>query len=293
VLPDGWRPGAPGLHTVHSLADVGHLGRDLRRADRVVVIGAGLTGCEVAYAVRSLLRECVLVDGQHQVLTRAIGARAGWLVTQELLRDGISMRLGRRVTGITNGLGRWRVQLDDGEDIDTDVVVATLGERPDTTWLAGSGLDITDGVLCDPALRVVGAEGVVAAGSVASWPNLRYGDRPVRYGQWISALEQGRAAARSLLDPNPPAVVLVPRFWSELGELRIQVGGERPDHADEHIAMVRPGRLDAARAGVLVSYTIRGRTVGVVAINASPAFAKAMRELAAAPARQPITMRND
>ena len=285
VLPAGWLPGAPGLHTVHGLSDVGPLGRDLRRAERVVVIGAGLTGCEVACAVRSLLRECVLVDGQQQVLTRAIGARAGLLVTQELLRDGISMRLGRRVAGIFRGNRRWQIQLDDGEFIDADVVVATLGERPDTSWLADCGLDIADGVLCDPLLRVVGAEGVVAAGSAACWPNVRYGDQPVRYGQWISALEQGRAAARSLLDPEPPAVVLVPRFWSELGELRIQVCGERPDGADEQLTRTRPGRVHSARAGILVSYTIRGRPIGLVAINASTAFASGMRELVSATAR--------
>jgi NAD(P)H-nitrite reductase large subunit len=287
VLPTGWRYGAPGLYTVHGLADVEPLARDLRQSDRVVVIGAGLTGCEVAYAVRSLRRDCVLVDSRQQVLTQAIGARAGWLVTQELLRDGISMRLGRRVSGIATGRHSWHVQLDDGETIDTDLVVATLGERPDTSWLAGSGLDITDGVLCDPTLRVVGAEGVVAAGSVARWPNQRFDNRPVRYGNWIAALEQGRAAARSLLDPEAPAFGLVPRIWSELGDLRIQVFGERPDDADEEVTLVRPGRVDAARAGVLVSYTVRGRPVGLLAINASSAFVGAMRELVAVPARVP------
>jgi NADPH-dependent 2,4-dienoyl-CoA reductase/sulfur reductase-like enzyme len=280
----GWPKGEPGLHTLHGLADAVALRRDLREAERVVVVGAGLTGCETAYAVRALHRECVLVDRNPQVLTRAIGERAGWLVTQELRRDGISLRLGRRFRSVMRQRGRWRIHLDNGDAIDADVVVATLGEQPDTAWLADSGLDLSNGVLCDEALCVVGTDGVVAAGAVARWPNPRYGGSPMRSGHWISALEQGRAAARSLLavDHPAPPLALVPRFWSEQGELRIQGCGDRPADAEEEITLVRPGRFDTARAGVLISHAREGRLVGMVAINAPHAFAEGMRALLAA-----------
>jgi len=286
VLPLGWVPGAPGLHTVHGLADVEPLRYDLRRAGRVVVVGAGLIGCEVAYGVRSLLRECVLVDSSPQVLSRAIGDCVGGLVTQEMRADGIPMWLGRTVESVINVGDHWQVELDDGEIIDADVVVATMGERPDTSWLSGTGLDLVDGIRCDPALRVVETDGrlvdgVVAAGSVARWPNLRYGTRLTRYGQWVSARDQGRAAARSLLDPDPPPVTLVPRFWSQLGDVRIQVAGEWPDDADVTVTAVEPGRRDA-RSGVLLSYTVDGRPVGLVALNAPSVFAESARFLCAA-----------
>jgi hypothetical protein len=214
-------------------------------------------------------------------MTRVMGERAGWLVTQELRRDGISLRLGRQFHSVVRHRDRWRLYLDDGEAIDADVIVATLGEQPDTAWLDGSGFDVSDGVLCDEALRVVGADDAVAAGAVVRWPNPRYAGPPMQCGHWIAALEHGRAAARSLLAVDVPVqpVTLVPRFWSEHGELRIQGGGHRPLGADEEVTLLRPDRLDAARAGLLVRYAQEGRLVGLVAVNAPQAFAVGMRAL--------------
>ena len=130
-----------------------------------------------------MARSCVLIDSNHQVMTRAVGELVGRLVTDELRRNRVNLRLGRRVRDIDRRRRGWRLVLDDGSEVDADVVVATTGERPDTGWLdATPGLDTTDGVLCDETLRVAGAEAVVAAGAVALWPNLRYDNRPRRCG---------------------------------------------------------------------------------------------------------------
>ncbi len=284
TVPAGWPEGEPGLHTLHGLDDAMSLRRDLRQAERVVIVGAGLTGCEAAYAVRSVGRECVLVDSHPQVMTRAIGERAGWLVTRELFRDGFVLLLGRRVRSVVRRTGRWRLTLDDGQEIDTDVVVAAFGERPDTEWLAGAGLDTSDGVLCDEGLRVIGADAVVAAGAVARWPNLRFGASPMRCGAWIAALEQGRAAALSLLagDLATPLVTLLPRSWSEHGELRIQSCGRRLPQAEETLTLLRPGSREPVRAGVVITYKVHERLVGMVAINAPHAFTAGMRVMMAA-----------
>src|SRR5439155_5636584 len=205
VAPRGWPVGEPGLHVLHALEDAWALRHDLRYADRVAIVGGGLTGCETASAVRSMARSCVLIDSNHQVMTRAVGELVGRLVTDELRRNRVNLRLGRRVRDIDRRRRGWRLVLDDGSEVDADVVVATTGERPDTGWLdATPGLDTKDGVLCDETLRVAGAEAVVAAGAVARWPNLRYDNRPRRCGQWIAAMEQGRAAARALLAGDRP-----------------------------------------------------------------------------------------
>jgi NADPH-dependent 2,4-dienoyl-CoA reductase/sulfur reductase-like enzyme len=204
LWPKGWPPkGEPGLHGLHGMSDAWELRRSLHRARRVAVVGGGLTGCEVACTVRTMARDCVLVDSKPQVMARALGEVVGRYVTEEVAKDGVELRLTRRVKRVDRGRkGRGVLVLDDGSEEEADLVVATIGEKPDTRWLADSGFDISDGVLCDEQLRVVGAEDVVACGTVARWPNLRYSTEPRRVGQWIMALEQGRAAAASDFAPT-------------------------------------------------------------------------------------------
>lgn len=284
--PGDWPIGEPGIHTLYTVDDALRLRQDLRWAERVVVVGAGLTGCEAACTIRSLARKTMLIDAQPQVLTRAVGELVGNMITEEVARDGVHLRLGRRVAGISRRHRRWVVTLNDGEDIETDIVVASTGERTQTHFLAGAGLDVTDGVLCDESLRVLDTsgrpiEGVVAAGAVARWPNLRYSSRPQRISQWIAALEQGRAAAHTLLaldQPVPPVTVL-PRYWSEQFGLRIQVAGVMPPEAHISVTNLQPGRRESLRSGVLVSSYRKGRVVGLVGVNATASFASLARAL--------------
>jgi NADPH-dependent 2,4-dienoyl-CoA reductase/sulfur reductase-like enzyme len=294
--PAGWPLHEPGLHVLYRLADAWGLRRELRDARRVAVVGAGLTGCEVAHAVRSLARECVLIDPRRHALVRPLGEQAGRLITREIARDGVDLRLGRRVAGLTRGRRGWVLRLDDGDEVHADVVVSTTGERPDTGWLDGTpGMDLSDGILCDEALRVVGLPDVVAAGTAARWPNLRYGTAATRVGQWITALEQGRAAARSLLaGDDAVAFTHVPRFWSEQFGLRIQVCGMLPAAAEVTVTEQHPGRRRPARAGVAVGYRVDGELVGIVAVNAPQAFTTITRSILAqtvhqvAPARSAV-----
>jgi NADPH-dependent 2,4-dienoyl-CoA reductase/sulfur reductase-like enzyme len=277
-----------GLHTLHTIEDAWAFRMALRDADRVAVVGGGLTGCETASAVRSLARECVLVESKPQVMTHALGRQAGRAITEMLWREGVELYLGHRLQGLSYSRhGLWWLTLDDGTEIDADLVAFTAGGRPDTTWLEGApGLDISDGILCDENLRVVGAEGIVAAGAVARWPNMRTGTTPQRSGQWVNALQHGRAAAQALLagdEPLPPVMPLH-QLWSEQFGLRIQVAGEiAGPGATAHVSRARPGRSDAARAGLLVSYVRDERLSGVVAINAPRVYAALTRAILVSP----------
>ncbi|QSB16186.1 FAD-dependent oxidoreductase [Natronosporangium hydrolyticum] len=290
VWPKEWPlKGEEGLYTLHGIKDAWQLRKALQRAKKVVVVGGGLTGCEVAYSVRKMARECVLVNTQAHVMGKTLGDAVGEYVTEEVIRDGVDLRANRRVKGVERYKRGWVVVLDDGSEIETDVVVATIGERPDTKWLADSGYDISDGVLCDENLRVVGGEDVVAAGTIARWPNLRYRSEPRRVGQWIMALEQGRAAASSLLGSDHPSrpAALVPRYWSEQFGLRIQVCGEvaTGDDIEVSVEQRRGGNKNVARNGVIVHYHKRGEQVGVAAVNMLKAFTTVAREMLAAPAQ--------
>jgi len=281
VVPAGWPVGEPGLHTLHTLDDAWAVRQELYRAERVAIVGGGLTGCEAANAVRGLAREAVIIDSKPCLLYRALGETVGTLVTRAHEDAGIATRLGRRVAEVERRRNRWRLTLDDGECLSADLVLVTAGERPDTSWLASSGLDVRDGVRCDEHLRARGTDGVVAAGVVARWPNLRFGPDSVRCGQWIAAMEQGRAAAATLLagDRPTPPVTLLPRFWSQQGDLRIQACGDLDPRADVALTRLRPGRRDAARSGLLASFYRDGLMVGLVAVNAPHAFTASTRAL--------------
>jgi NADPH-dependent 2,4-dienoyl-CoA reductase/sulfur reductase-like enzyme len=287
VMPKGFPEGAPGLHMLYTVDHAWGVRRELRNAERVAIIGGGLTGCEVACTVTQLAREAVLIDSKMHVMDRAVGETIGQLITDDHLHHGIEMRLGRRVKDLQQQQGRWRLTLDDGSYVNADMVIVTAGERPDTAWLDNSGLDNSDGVLCDESMRVVGAEGIVAAGVVARWPNLRYSSKPVRPGQWIAAIEHGQAAAYALLagqEAELPPVTVLPRFWSQQNKLRIQVCGQIGGPQNEvEVSELRPRRKDKAASGVLASYYTNGRLTGVVAVNAPHPFTSVTRALLAIP----------
>ena len=279
-IPEGWPVDGAGVFQLRTVNDALAIRRAMRGAGKVAIIGGGLTGCELACGVLQTAREAVIVDGHRTLLGDAVGAELGALVTSEHRTAGIETVLGRAVTDIGRRGGRFRLRLDDGDTVSADMVVLAAGQTPDTGWLDGTGFDLADGVLCDEALRVVGGDGtVVAAGAVARWPNLRYGAAASRSGHWVAAMEQGCAAARTLLagDDNAEPFTLVPRYSSHQYRLRLQVAG-RPDLADDvRLARLRQGRHGPARAGVVATYHRDERLVGVAAINAPGQFGAAVR----------------
>jgi NADPH-dependent 2,4-dienoyl-CoA reductase/sulfur reductase-like enzyme len=288
VLPKGFPEGAPGLYPLYTVDHAWAVRQELRDAERVAIVGGGLTGCEVACTVTQLAREAVIIDSKNHVMDRAVGQTAGELIRDDHLHHKIEMRLNVRVSGVEQKHGRWRLELSDGTFVNADLVVVTAGEKPDNEWLQNSGFDTSDGVLCDESLRVVGGDGtVVAAGGIACWPNLRYSEKPSRTGQWIGSIEQGQAAAYALLagpEAQLPPMTILPRFWSQQNSLRLQVCGKIGGPNDEmELTQMRPRRKDVANAGVVVSYFDKGRLSGVVAVNAPHGFTQVVRTLLAIP----------
>lgn len=283
VIPPDWPVGERGFHVLYRVSDAWRLRTELRTAAVVVVVGGGLTGCEVASAAHAAGRSVVVVDPSDRLLGRPLGMMAGALVTDELARQGVDVRLGRRVSSVAPVRRGWALTLDDGSEVVADLVVATVGERPDVAWLDGlPGVDTSDGLLCDERLRVEGLPDVVAAGTVARWPNLQYSTRPMRLGQWITAWEHGREAARTLVgahDHRP--VTHVPRFWSDQFGLRIQVCGVVPRDGETRVTYLRPRRRDVARSGILVGHYGETGLEAVVAVNAPRAFTSVARGLIA------------
>lgn len=273
-----WRgPGAKltGLFTLRDLDDALALHAALTPGTRLVVVGAGFVGCEVAATARRLGAKVTLVDvAPHPLpqLGRELGRRCAALHA----RHDVDLRLGVGVAGFAGddsphasagpaGRARRRhlraVDLDDGTRLHADVAVVALGAVPNTDWLADSGLaSAHGGVRCDATLTAVGHPDVLCAGDIASWPHPLADGELVRVEHWTNAAEQGAHAGRNAV-AAPDARVpyeAVPYFWTDQYDVRMQSAGfpgraervEVIEEEDERFVAVgvRDGRAVAALA---------------------------------------------
>ena len=233
---------------------------------RVVVVGAGFIGAEVAATCRGLGLEVTLVEALPVPLERGVGPVLGQVVA-DLHRDhGVDVHLGVGVVRIVAEDGGDRVSqvhLTDGTEIDVDLVVVGVGVTPNTEWLEGSGLDTDNGVLCDETC--LAAPGVVAAGDVARWPNRRFGEL-MRVEHWDNAVEMGAHAARTLLadaagrvgEPYEP----IPWFWSDQYDRKIQLAG-RASATDDVVVVA--GSIEERK--FVAFFGREGRLVGVLGMS--------------------------
>jgi NADPH-dependent 2,4-dienoyl-CoA reductase/sulfur reductase-like enzyme len=224
---------SPGLHTLRTLEDSLALGTAVRvEGARVVVVGAGFIGSEVAATCRGLGARVTVVEALPQPLARVLGSEMGAVCGALHAQHGVELLTDVGVVALRRGPGGGTVdgvELDNGTVLDADVVVIGIGVMPTTQWLEGSGLEISDGVVADATLHA--ADDVVVAGDMARWFDRGHGAL-VRIEHWTNAAEQGVAAARSLLAgrAQADAYVPVPYFWSDQYDVKIQViGNPRPD----------------------------------------------------------------
>ncbi|GAA3389505.1 NAD(P)/FAD-dependent oxidoreductase [Cryptosporangium minutisporangium] len=260
-------PGAPaltGVHTLRTVDDARAIRDALHAGARVVVVGAGFIGSEIASAARRYQNAVTIVEAAPVPLVRAAGPVVGAALARLHQRAGTDVRLGTSVTGLH---GRDRVEavvLSDGTVLDADLVVVGIGSRPATGWLAGSGvaLDARDGgVRCDEYLAT-SAPDVYAAGDVAHWPNHLLDVPMMRLENWTGAAEQGAAATRNALglgERTPYATA--PYVWSDWYDHRIQFVG----HPAEDEVRIVLGDLDGPRFVAL--YRSGERIAGAVTLN--------------------------
>ena len=279
IVATGVRPrrlpwcGTPGVHVLRDLPDALALRQRLTAGRRLVVVGAGFLGSEVAAAARTLDVAVTLVEPAPTPLAHLVGPDAGAFLTRLHRDNGVDLRLGTEVTGIVTAGGRATgVRLADGTLLPADDVLVAIGSEPNTAWLRDSGLRLFDGVLCDEYSAA--APDVYAAGDVARWHNPLFGT-DMRVEHRTNAAEQGMAAARNLLHPERAAPFApVPYFWSDQHGTRIQAYGCLRGH-DE--AQVVEG--DPADGRFLVAYRTGPALTGALAVGMPP---KALRRWRAA-----------
>ncbi|MET8719283.1 NAD(P)/FAD-dependent oxidoreductase [Streptomyces misionensis] len=275
-----WLPGCgtPGVHVLRDLEDALALRERLAAGGRLVVLGAGFLGAEVASAARSLGAAVTLVEPSPVPLAHAVGQQVGAHLARLHREHGVDLRTGTKATGITTEAGRATgVRLDDGTTVAADDVLVAIGSQPNTDWLHGSGLAVGDGVECDRYSAA--APGIYAAGDVARWHNPLFGTT-MRVEHRTNAAEQGMTAARNLLDPQRARPFApVPYFWSDQYGLRIQAFGHLRGHDEARVVEGDPvdGRF-------LVAYRKGDRLTGALGVGMPPRALRPWRAAIAAAA---------
>lgn len=260
VLPD--TPALAGIHVLRTLDDCLAIRADLEHGARVVVVGAGFIGAEVAATCRGRHLEVTMLEALPTPMVRGLGPVLGDVLARLHRAHGVDLRTGVGVAGF-DGVDRVeRVRLDDGATVDADVVVVGVGVEPATAWLQGSGIALDNGVVCDATLAA--APGIVSAGDVCRWPNALFDGESMRLEHWTNAAEQGVAAAQRLLADDGAAVPFapVPFVWSDQYDLKIQVAGHV--RGDDTVEIV-DGSLEELRFVAAVGRA--GRLVGAVGFS--------------------------
>lgn len=277
------------VHELRTLDDSMRLRAEIDPGDkRVVVIGAGFIGLEVAATAHQLGNDVIVLEGAEAPMVRGLGAEMGAAIGALHAAQGLDIRCGVRVERLHDD-GVVIAGQDGPELLAADVVVVGIGVVPSTAWLADSGLALRDGVVCDETLRAqfedgTAAAGVYAAGDVARWTNPLYGEE-MRIEHWTNAAEQGAAAARNVVaslgggDGVPYAPV--PFFWSDQLEQRIQFLGRAAARPDVDVDVVVPsGSPDDGKWLALYGDPDTGRLRGALGVNA-PRWVMPMRSLLA------------
>jgi 3-phenylpropionate/trans-cinnamate dioxygenase ferredoxin reductase subunit len=271
--PLGTQPCPEGVHTLRTIDDAVTIRRSLEAGPKVVVVGAGFIGAEVASSARARGLDVTLVEAAVSPLVRAVGGAMGEALGRLHIVNGVKLRCG---SGVDRFLGARRVEgvrLTDGSVIPADLVVVGVGVVPNTEWLLSSGLTIENGLRADPSLHVHGGT-VFAAGDVVSWYNGSLA-RTVRGEQWTTAAEQGSHAARALLRGPQAAGHFRSSmyFWSDQYGAKIQFAG---DTAADTVDVIDG---DPAEHRFLAVYRRSGRGVGVLALNQPKTFSRLLRAL--------------
>jgi 3-phenylpropionate/trans-cinnamate dioxygenase ferredoxin reductase subunit len=237
-------PGQPPLENVYAVRTIDdglRLREAAKAAQQACVIGGGVLGAEIAASVRFHGIEVTIIDVAEGLLARTLGKSA---VASALLTlheaAGVAVRLNTGVQSLVGEQAVAGVRLSDGTTLPADLVVIALGVTPDTGWLAGSGVELDDGIVTDAQLRTSSPD-VFAVGDVVRVVDRRHGTSE-RAEHWTSAVEQAAVVARNLIagaDGELTTYVAAPYVWSDQHGERIQMIGTVLG-ADDEVVLPHP-----------------------------------------------------
>lgn len=256
--------GLSGVHTIRTADDSESFRTALGPGCRLVVVGCGFIGAEAAGVAHELGCDVTIVERAQVPFAHLFGSDVGRALAGRHRQRGVRLITGVGVGGLRGSGAVTAVELADGTLLPADAVLLGLGAEPATQWLAGTGLDLRDGIRCDAQGRT-DLPGVYAAGDAAGWYDPEAGDWR-RTEHWTTAREQAAAVADIIVNPDAPMASAppVPYFWSDQYGARLQFLGTATG-ADE-VRLVH-GSLESEEFVVL--YGRSGRLVGAVGLDAA------------------------
>jgi 3-phenylpropionate/trans-cinnamate dioxygenase ferredoxin reductase component len=255
---------------LRTIADVDNIKARLGAAERVVVIGGGYIGLEVAAVATTRGHRVTVLEGVDRVMARVVSKPVSHFFEDLHRARGVDLRTGVRIAAITGGDRATGISLADGATIAADLALVAVGASPNVELASAAGLAVDDGILVD-ACAQTSVPGIFACGDCTRFFSRRYG-RAVRLESVQNAIDQAKAAALAMLgaaqDYDP-----VPWFWSDQYEIKLQIAGLSEGY--DRITTEETGA-----GGFAVSYFAGERLLAVDAINAPRAHMLARRALA-------------
>jgi len=267
VIASGIRPRhlpvpGPQPEVLRTVDDAQRLRERLTPGTRLLIVGAGFIGCEVAATARGLGCEVTVTAYDSQPMVRPLGEQLGAAMRAHHETHGVRFHLGVGVAEFHDD----GVTLADGMRLTADVVLEAVGSVANTEWLEGNSLDLSDGVLTDKLLRAVGTDApVVAVGDIARFPNPLFDDVPRRVEHWNMPTETGKRAGLTLAailrgEETDGEFRPMPSFWSDQYDYSLQSYG-MPGLGEARL-------VDGEWSGdCIVEYRRDDELVGVIGVN--------------------------
>ena len=233
---------------------------------RVVIVGGGFIGLEIAAAARKRGCAVTVIESMHRLLARAVPEEIADVVADTHRANGVDLRIGTSVESITDVGEGVAIGLGDGTSLTADLCIIGIGAVPNAEFAGAAGLAIDNGISVDETLRT-GDPAIFSAGDCCSFPLSIYGGRRVRLEAWRNAQDQGGLAARNMVGAGEPHAA-VPWFWSDQFDLTLQIAGL----ADEGKRVVR--RDLGAGAFLLFHLADDGRLVAASGIGPGNSVAR-------------------
>lgn len=273
-----------GVHLLRTAADVDAIRADFHPGAKLVVVGAGYIGLEVAAVARMRGLEVTVVEAGTRPLGRVTGPEVAGFFLDEHVAKGVRFALSA-APAVLKGVDRVRaVGLSDGSEVEADLVVAGIGVTPDTHLAEHAGLKVDDGIVVDGSMRTSDPD-IFAIGDCARRPLAHYGDRLARLESVHNAIEGAKLAAAAILGQPAPALE-APWFWSDQYDLKLQIAGMFAGY--DRIVM----RGDPKDRAFAAFYYEKGRLIAVDAVNRPAEYLGAKQLIQRGKSPAPETLAN-
>ncbi|TAM12489.1 MAG: pyridine nucleotide-disulfide oxidoreductase [Nevskiaceae bacterium] len=271
ALTTGGRPrplpleGANGdnVFALRRLVDVDRLRPELQAGRRVVIVGGGFIGLEVAAVLGKLGLEVTVLEGLPRVLSRVTGEEMSAFYEHKHRSAGVDLRTGAKLAGFVGAPRVTAVKLDDGTEIPADVVLVGIGQLPNVELAQDAGVKVDNGIVVDEYAQSSDPD-IVAAGDCANFPNRLYGRR-LRLESVQNAMDQSRVAAATMMGARE-AYDALPWFWSDQYDLKLQMAGLSAGYD----AKVVRGKVEDGTFAVF--YLKDGVVISADMVNRGPEF---------------------